>query len=83
MAKIDVAERDILMLSNVAKLLKMAKFELSGDEVIVASQTFSYVGSLIKKVDEANKKPEEKKPVVEDKPKRRPGRKAKAKVVEE
>lgn len=79
MAKIDVTERDKIMLSNVAKLLRMAKFELSGDEVVAAGQTFSYLGSLIKKVEEANApiaKP------VEEKPKRKPGRKAKAKVEE-
>ena len=84
MAKIDVAERDKLMLANIAKLLKMAKFELSGDEVVIASQSFSYLGGLIRKVDESiveENKPVAK-PVSEEKPKRRPGRKAKAKIEE-
>lgn len=53
MAKIDVTERDKIMLSNIPKLFKMGKFELTGEEIIVTNQVFNYVGSLIKKIDES------------------------------
>lgn len=53
MAKIEISERDKVMLENIPKLLKDAKFELTGELLIPAGQTLSYVGSLIKKMDEA------------------------------
>ena len=55
MAKIEISERDKVMLENLPKLIKGAKFELNGDVLIPAGQTLSYVGQLIKKMEEALK----------------------------
>jgi hypothetical protein len=47
MAKVDITERDLLMLQNVPKILNKAKIELSGNEVIQCAQTLQYLGGLI------------------------------------
>ena len=53
MAKIEISERDKVMLENLPKLIKGVKFKLNGDVLIPAGQTLSYVGQLIKKMEEA------------------------------
>lgn len=47
MAKVDITERDLLMLQNVPKILNRAKIELSGNEIIQCAQTLQYLGGLI------------------------------------
>lgn len=89
MAKIEISQRDKVMLENLPKLLKNAKFELEGEILIPAGQTLSYVGQLIQKMEEAlelektkenikAKKEAEKPQEVKAKPKR--GRPAKKKA---
>lgn len=81
MAKLDITQRDKVMLSNIPKLIKMGKFELTGDEVIAASQIFSYIGELLNRIDSSlAEKPKEEEKAQSPK---KPRRKVKAKVENE
>lgn len=81
--KMEITERDKIMLSNLPKIMKMGKFELTGDEIIAASQVFSYIGGLIKRVDESlAEKPVAKAEPSPEKPKRKTRRKASTKIEE-
>lgn len=83
MAKIEVTDRDKVMLTNLSKILKNAKYEVNGEELLITSQTFSYVGQLYKKVEEALEEPQKVQAKPEQKPKSKPkttrGRKPKEK----
>lgn len=63
MAKIDVTDRDKIMLSNIPKLMKMGKFDLTGDEIVAASQVFTYIGTLINKINESIENEKKPKPI--------------------
>lgn len=40
-------EKDLQQLENLAKILRKAKYEATGDEILAISQTFSWVGKII------------------------------------
>lgn len=69
MAKLEITERDKVMLENLPKLIKSAKFELAGEVLIPAGHTLSYIGHLIKRMEDALAGKDEPKDVIEsDKP---------------